>query len=37
MEHTDRSAWQQRTELLLGEEKWNVCAGHMCWLSDWEA
>ena len=21
MEHTDRSAWQQRTELLLGEEK----------------
>lgn len=26
----DVRQWQQRTELLLGEEKWNVCARRMC-------
>lgn len=27
----DSKAWQQRTELLLGTDKWSACVAHMCW------
>lgn len=35
MNENKNMEWQQRTELLLGKEKWTACGTHMCWSLAW--